>query len=352
MSLEKANIPISAKQIKTWTINGKINLDHIIQRSMVWEGERKSGLIESMILGYPIPPLYAKKMLNNDEENNNVYYIMDGKQRISTIKQYLNNEFALSVLPPVTYIDIESNEECTADISKMRFEQLPESLQDIIKDTMLTMIYFENLTSYEEKELFKRLNAGKPLSTKSKLLASCKDIEEILDIGSHKIFEEMLTTKAKNNKSQATIIMKVWCMLNQEIEDVSFETKSFKKTIENTIISETEKIEMNNVLDFAYDIHKILANRLEHRIAKKLYTETHFISLIPFFKMAIDDSIKKETFADWLVAFYSSVEDASVSEEYNKASISASAKFVNVRARNKALSESYTDFFDRNGDST
>ena len=45
---------------------------------MVWEGKRKSELIESMILGYPIPPLYAKKMLNDG-----VYYIMDGKQRIS-----------------------------------------------------------------------------------------------------------------------------------------------------------------------------------------------------------------------------------------------------------------------------
>ncbi len=346
MSLEKANISISAKQIKILTMNGKINLDHIIQRSMVWEGKRKSELIESMILGYPIPPLYAKKMLNDG-----VYYIMDGKQRISAIKQYLNNEFALSVLPPVKYIDAEINKEYILDISKMRFKQLPESLQDIIKETMLTMIYFENLTLHEEKELFKRLNAGKPLTTKSKLLASCKNVEEVLDIGSHKIFEEMLTQRARNNKNQATIVMKVWCMLNQKIENVSFETKSFKQTIESTIISETEKIEMNNVLDFAYDIHKILINRLEYRIAKKIYTETHFVSLVPFFKRAINNFVQKETFADWLMNFYLSVDDASISEEYNKASISASANFVNVRTRNKALLKSYETFFNNeNGD--
>ncbi|MCM1223529.1 MAG: DUF262 domain-containing protein [Lachnospiraceae bacterium] len=344
MSLEKANISMSAKQLKILTMNGKINLDHIIQRSMVWEGERKSRLIESMILGYPIPPLYAKKMLNDG-----VYYVMDGKQRISTIKQYLNDEFALSSLPPVAYIDAESNEECTANISRMKFTQLPDSLKDIIKDTMFTMVYFENLTPYEEKELFKRLNAGKPLNTKSKLLASFTDVEEILDIGSHKIFEEMLSTKAKNNKNQATIVMKVWCMLNQEIEDVSFETKAFRKTIENAVVSESEKNEMNNVLDFAYNVHKILADRLEHRIAKKIYTETHFISLVPFFKTAIDNSIKEEAFADWLMSFYSSVEDASVSEEYNKASMSASAKFLNVRIRNKVLTESYKAFFTDNG---
>lgn len=351
MSLEKANITMSAKQIKTLTMNGKINLDHIIQRSMVWETKRKSELIESMILGYPIPPLYAKKMLDDNGKNDGIYYIMDGKQRISTIKQYLNNEFALSPLPPVTYINPENSEEYTTDISRVKFTDLPETLQDMIKDTMFTMIYFENLDSHEEKELFKRLNAGKPLNTKSRLLASCNDVEEILDIGSHKIFDGMLTTKAKNNKNQAAIVMKVWCMLNQAIEDISFDTKSFKKTIESTIMSEKEKNEINNVLDFAYDIHEILVNRLEHRIARKLYTETHFVSLVPFFKMAIDNSVKKEIFADWLMSFYSSIEDASISEEYNKASVSASAKFTNVRIRNKVLSENYKSFFtDKRGD--
>lgn len=54
MSLEKSSISWSAKQLKNMIANGKIDFDHIIQRSYVWERKRKSALIESMILGYPI----------------------------------------------------------------------------------------------------------------------------------------------------------------------------------------------------------------------------------------------------------------------------------------------------------
>ena len=55
MSLEKASISRSAKQLKNMIASGKIDFNHIIQRSYVWERKRKSALIESMIIGYPIP---------------------------------------------------------------------------------------------------------------------------------------------------------------------------------------------------------------------------------------------------------------------------------------------------------
>ena len=48
MSLEKASISWSAKQLKNMIASGKIDFNHIIQRSYVWERKRKSALIESM----------------------------------------------------------------------------------------------------------------------------------------------------------------------------------------------------------------------------------------------------------------------------------------------------------------
>lgn len=44
MSLEKANITWTAKQLYNMVKSGKINFDHIVQRSYVWERSRKSGL--------------------------------------------------------------------------------------------------------------------------------------------------------------------------------------------------------------------------------------------------------------------------------------------------------------------
>ena len=131
MSLEKASIVWSAKQLSGMVKNGKINIDHIIQRSLVWERARKSALIESMILGYPIPAVFAKRMDDGSgKRGSNTYYIMDGKQRLSTVKEFLNDEFALSKLSPITYFDTDEDKEVEVDISGMKFSELPDGLKD------------------------------------------------------------------------------------------------------------------------------------------------------------------------------------------------------------------------------
>ena len=190
MSLEKASIVWSAKQLSGMVKNGKINFDHIIQRSLCWEKTRKSALIESMILGYPIPAVFAKRMDDGSgKRGSNTYFIMDGKQRLSTVKEFLNDEFALTELSPITYFDTEKDREVEVDISGMKFSDLPDGLKDFLNTVTFSVTYFDNLTKEEEKELFKRLNAGRPLSAKNRTLASAKDIETLLDIGSHKLFK-------------------------------------------------------------------------------------------------------------------------------------------------------------------
>ena len=341
MSLEKANISWSAKQLKVMVMNGKINFDHIVQRSYVWERSRKSALIESMAIGYPVPAVYAKRM---GDGSSKIYYIMDGKQRLSTIKEYLNNEFALTELPPVRYIDSATGEECECDISNLTFDELPESLRDHLSSIMFQVVYFDNLSKEEERELFKRLNAGKPLSAKARLLASCKDIEGLLDIGSHRLFDEMLTDKAKNNKNQVALVAKAWCMMNRNIDSVSFETKDFNPVLEGTEISEAEKLDMIEVFNLIADTHYALVDGKHKKVAKKLYTETHFISLIPYFHKAVKAGIVADMMADWLIEFFDTT-DASVSYEYNNACSCGSARNYSIVARHNALSESYEEFF-------
>lgn len=353
MSLEKASIVWSAKQLKGMIVNNKINFDHIVQRSYVWERTRKSALIESMILGYPVPNVFAKRIDDGSgKRGGNIYYIMDGKQRLSTVKEYLNDEFILTDIAPVSYIDDETGEECEQNISGKKFSELPESLQNYLNTVTFNVTYFDNLTKEEERELFKRLNAGKPLSTKSRLLASCKDVEGMLDIGSHRLFNEMLTDKSRDNKNQVAIVMKSWCMMNQDIENVSFESKVFNPLLEETEITETEKLEMIEVFDLIFDTHSVLVIRKEKKVAKKLYTETHLVSLIPYFKKAVEAGIDAEMMASWLVEFFDTKDTASVSDDYNAACAGGSAKNVNIIARHNALSKSYAEFFKNDEDVT
>ena len=58
-----------------------------LQRPLVWTQAQKEALIESIIVKRFIPPISA---IYTDES---VYQVIDGKQRLTTLIAYLNNEF-------------------------------------------------------------------------------------------------------------------------------------------------------------------------------------------------------------------------------------------------------------------
>lgn len=66
-----------------------IKYDPYYQRSFVWNNDKSSSLIESILLGTDIPPLVFFKEIND------ILEIIDGRQRFETIKKFINNEFPL-----------------------------------------------------------------------------------------------------------------------------------------------------------------------------------------------------------------------------------------------------------------
>lgn len=344
LGIDGSSINWTCKQIAGMVCKKSISFDNVIQRSYVWEKQRQSKLIWSIIMGYPIPPIYAKRG-SGDNEKIRVYDVLDGQQRCTTIKMFINNEIKLSELPLIPYLD-ENGEEKEIDISKLTFEKLPEELQDAVLSRTLSIYYYDDLSKEEQAQMFKNLNNGKPLSSKSRLLASLSDIESILDIGSHPLFEDMLSEKKLKNKDQATLVMKTWCMLNVPIEEVSFRASKFNPLMEQTIISDEEKMDLNNIFDFIYDTNKKLIENVETKVSEKLYTETNFISLIPFFDKALEKDIDEKMMADWLVEFFKTIDGGmSVSEEYNDACISAVADNSSIQKRHWALKKNFDEFF-------
>ena len=343
LKIEGSSITWTCKQIVKMMDKDTISFKNVVQRSFVWERHRMSELIWSIIMGYPIPPIYAERGESANDKVK-IYDVMDGQQRNTSIYKYMKDEFALTELKPIPYLDEDGNE-CTVDISGKKFSELEEELQDIIKDATITVKYYDNLDQSQKAEMFRRLNNGKPLSTKSRTLASAKNIGSLLDIGSHKLFEEMLTDKARANKNQAVLVVKAWTMLNREVEDVSFASKDFNPMIEEVEISNDEKQELANVFDFIVGVHDELVDNHEKSVAKKLYTETHLVSLVPFIHMAMDNGITEAMMADWLVDFFKTENDTAVYDKYMQASKEGVARNASIVARHEALSESYGEFF-------
>ena len=343
LKIEGSSITWTCKQIVKMIDKETISFKNVVQRSFVWEKHRMSELIWSIIMGYPIPPIYAERG-ESDNDKIKIYDVMDGQQRNTSIYKYIKDEFALTELKPIPYLD-ENGNECTVNISGKKFSELEEELQDIIKDATITVKYYDNLDQSQKAEMFRRLNNGKPLSAKNRTLASAKNIKELLDIGSHKLFEEMLTEKSRENKNHAVIVVKAWTMLNKNVEDISFASKDFNPMIEEIDITDDEKIELNNVFDYIINVHDELVHNHEKDVAKKLYTETHLVSLIPFVKQSMDNNINEAMFGEFLINFFKTEND---SDEYNKymdACSNGVARNPSIITRHDALDTSYAEFF-------
>ncbi len=346
MSLEHSSINWNTKQVSTMLKNEKIDLNHEVQRGVVWSKEQKTLFIDSIIEGYDIPKLYAKRVTDDSgKKGSSVYGILDGKQRITTVKQFRADEFALALLPPITYFDESENKNVTIDISGKHFSELPSGLQDIINSVTFNIVYYDNLTREEERELFKRLNNGKPLSAKNRSLASCKNLDDLLEAGEHELFSEMLSVKALENKNQVAIVGKVMCMLTMPISEISFASKVFNPILEQMEISVEQSQELADVLDYFMWVYKILIDKKEKKLGKKMLTETHFISLVPFVKRAMDLKIHEQFFAIWIEDFYNVLDATSISEAYNEASSNAIASNASIVARYTALEESFNEQF-------
>jgi hypothetical protein len=82
---DKIAVSILSKMID----NESIDLNPDFQRNLVWNSFQKSRLIESILLRIPLPMLYFA------EDNEGNLSVVDGLQRISTIKEFMDNKFQL-----------------------------------------------------------------------------------------------------------------------------------------------------------------------------------------------------------------------------------------------------------------
>lgn len=120
-----------------------LNLAPDFQRGLVWNPKQKSELIESILMGIPLPLIYVK------EDEKGVYIIVDGKQRLNTLFSFINNEFALGKLTILK------------DKNGCRFDDLSPLEQNKIEDCSLTLHVIKAPTSDRVTfDLFDRVNRG------------------------------------------------------------------------------------------------------------------------------------------------------------------------------------------------
>lgn len=75
---------------------GNLFVDETFQRNYIWLKKDRISLMETVILGYPIPEIYLWEGSTDPNTGQTKYSIIDGQQRIRTIGSFINNDLKLT----------------------------------------------------------------------------------------------------------------------------------------------------------------------------------------------------------------------------------------------------------------
>lgn len=118
------------------------------QRDFVWSLKNQSRLIESLIIGLPIPHIFIADVESGDPDLDGRVEIVDGSQRVRTLYSFLNDGLTLTDLQLIP------------QLNGFKFSDLPASRQRRFNRISVRIIELSNCTEATRRDLFERINTG------------------------------------------------------------------------------------------------------------------------------------------------------------------------------------------------
>lgn len=130
----------------------KIDYKPYFQRNYVWDNDKATYFIESILLGTEVPPLVLFQTSDKNE-------VIDGRQRYETIDRFLKDKFALD----------GNGLHCLKSLAGKKYSQLSKELQEQFEETRIRILQFQVVNEPKlepekedkiKKEIFRRYNSG------------------------------------------------------------------------------------------------------------------------------------------------------------------------------------------------
>ena len=144
----------SLQTIKEMCAEGDIVTNPDYQREFLFTAKQSSELIESVLMGIPIPTVYLC------QENDETWTVIDGQQRIMSFVKYLKNDFPLSGLTELE------------ELNGQYFKDMDKKIQKKLKSSSLNAVCILKESQELKYEIFARLNQGS-ISLKPQELRNC-----------------------------------------------------------------------------------------------------------------------------------------------------------------------------------
>jgi len=161
--------------------DGDLDLRPNFQRGEVWTLNKKRLLIDSILREWYVPPIHTVALGIGKSE------VLDGQQRLTAIKDFLDNQFAVDG-------NIEPKDEEIVALHGKKFKNLPIDVQKRIERFGITIYEITEYNQGEPSELFYRLNQTVKLTSSEARNAIFGDVRD--DISSFvNYMEEMKVGK-------------------------------------------------------------------------------------------------------------------------------------------------------------
>lgn len=122
---------------------GELIIDPTFQRNKVWTNKQAAELVESILMGIPIPTIYLFEMKNGKKQ------VVDGRQRITAILDFLNDELPLKDL------------KILKQYNGNKFSELEPKMRGVFEDYQLSFYIIQPPTPERVKyDIFDRVNRG------------------------------------------------------------------------------------------------------------------------------------------------------------------------------------------------
>jgi len=145
---------LSVRQLLDMFESGEIDVPPEYQRQFIWDASRESQLIESVLLGIPVPSLF---MATNSDST---WEIVDGVQRLGTLAHFLGSSTLLNKVNRSSALEIESLEKLSA-LNFTTYTDLPKSVQLMFSTRPMRVTVLNDKSDQNVRfDLFERLNTG------------------------------------------------------------------------------------------------------------------------------------------------------------------------------------------------
>lgn len=301
-----------------------------IDRKDAWSIREKSLYINSLLKGFIVDNFYVAERRNIGFSD---FYIINGKQRLYAIIQYVKNLYELSKGCP----DVDDKK-----VESFKFEKLPMYMQTALLNYELSIVT-QPCNIQENLDIYTRTNGGLPIKSIDLFRSKLKNNYVVLEnISNHKLFDIISNSEIKNNKNYELSLYLLMlesqpsCGLSKDEKEIFIDNLSNELFVNNTILSKL-RTKMNYLYDAFYNLEYM-------NLKEKYLKKSHITIIYQMVNEAIRRKISPREFFNWCNNFFNLNKNAK-NNYWIESSRGSTTSKNSMDIRLRELQEDFNNYF-------